>query len=147
MTQTNQSIKKSSTDWSTLISISIIGLMFFIFGFVSWVNAILIPYFKIACELTHFQSYLVAFAFYVAYFFMSVPSSFLLEKVGFKKGMMMGFFAMDEERATQVMLHVHTRGRGVCGVYTREVAESKVSQVNDFARLHQHPLLCMMEKA
>lgn len=94
MTQTNQSIKKSSTDWSTLISISIIGLMFFIFGFVSWVNAILIPYFKIACELTHFQSYLVAFAFYVAYFFMSVPSSFLLEKVGFKKGMMMGFFAM-----------------------------------------------------
>ncbi|MFV0265957.1 MAG: sugar MFS transporter [Draconibacterium sp.] len=79
---------------TTFISIAILGLMFFIFGFVSWVNAILIPYFKIACELTHFQSYLVAFAFYVAYFFMSVPSSFLLEKVGFKKGMMMGFFAM-----------------------------------------------------
>nr|WP_282189163.1 sugar MFS transporter [Maribellus sp. YY47] len=68
--------------------------MFFIFGFVSWVNAILIPYFKIACELTHFQSYLVAFAFYVAYFFMSVPSSLLLDKVGFKKGMMIGFFSM-----------------------------------------------------
>ena len=57
------------------------------------------------------------------------------------------FFAMDEEKATQVMLHVHTRGRGVCGVYTREVAESKVAQVNEFARLHQHPLLCTMEKA
>jgi len=57
------------------------------------------------------------------------------------------FFAMNLEKATQVMLHVHTRGRGVCGVYTREVAESKVAQVNEFARLNQHPLLCTMEKA
>jgi glucose/galactose transporter len=90
----NQHNKSKQTNWTTVISISIIGLMFFIFGFVSWVNAILIPYFKIACELTHFQSYLVAFSFYIAYFFMSVPSSFLLEKVGFKKGMMFGFFVM-----------------------------------------------------
>lgn len=57
------------------------------------------------------------------------------------------FFAMDLERATQVMLHVHTRGRGVCGVYTREVAESKVAQVNEFSRMNQHPLLCTMEKS
>ena len=57
------------------------------------------------------------------------------------------FFAMDAEKATQVMLHVHTRGRGVCGVFTREVAESKVAQVNEYARLNQHPLLCTMEKA
>jgi Uncharacterized conserved protein len=57
------------------------------------------------------------------------------------------FFALDLERATQVMLHVHTRGRGVCGVYTREVAESKVAQVNEFSRMNQHPLLCTMEKA
>lgn len=57
------------------------------------------------------------------------------------------FFNMDRERATQVMLHVHTRGRGVCGVYTREVAETKVTQVNEFARSHQHPLLCTLEKA
>lgn len=90
----NQHNKSKQTNWTTVISISIIGLMFFIFGFVSWVNAILIPYFKIACELTHFQSYLVAFSFYIAYFFMSIPSSFLLEKVGFKKGMMLGFFVM-----------------------------------------------------
>ena len=90
----NQTNKQQKTDWSTVISISIIGLMFFIFGFVSWVNSILIPYFRIACELTNLQSYLVAFAFYVAYFFMSVPSSFLLEKLGFKKGMMFGFFTM-----------------------------------------------------
>jgi ATP-dependent Clp protease adaptor protein ClpS len=57
------------------------------------------------------------------------------------------FFAMNREKATQVMLHVHTRGKGVCGVYTREVAESKVTQVNEFSREHQHPLLCTMEKA
>ncbi|GLU52772.1 sugar MFS transporter [Dyadobacter frigoris] len=78
----------------TNISIFLIGLMFFIFGFVSWVNSILIPYFKIACELTSFQAYLVAFAFYIAYFVMSVPSSYLLKAVGFKKGMMFGFWAM-----------------------------------------------------
>lgn len=78
----------------TIISILIIGLLFFIFGFVSWVNAILIPYFKIACELTNFQSYLVAFAFYISYFVMSVPSSYLLKSVGFKKGMMIGFWTM-----------------------------------------------------
>ena len=57
------------------------------------------------------------------------------------------FFSMDMDKATQVMLHVHTRGRGACGVYTREVAESKVSQVNEYARMSQHPLLCTMEKA
>ncbi|WP_460457609.1 ATP-dependent Clp protease adapter ClpS [Arenimonas alkanexedens] len=56
------------------------------------------------------------------------------------------FFVMNREKATQVMLQVHTRGKGVCGVYTREVAESKVTQVNDFSREHQHPLLCTMEK-
>ncbi len=84
----------SLTKRDTVISIFIIGLLFFIFGFVSWVNAILIPYFKIACELTHFQAYLVTFAFYISYFIMSVPSSFLLKKVGFKKGMMTGFWIM-----------------------------------------------------
>lgn len=78
----------------TTISIVLIGLMFFIFGFISWVNSILIPYFKTACELTSFQAYLVAFAFYIAYFIMSVPASYLLRAVGFKKGMMAGFWAM-----------------------------------------------------
>ena len=65
--------------------------MFFIFGFVSWVNAILIPYFRISCELTHFESYFVAFAFYIAYFVMAIPSGVLLKKVGFKRGIMYGF--------------------------------------------------------
>lgn len=84
----------SLTKRDSLISILIIGLLFFIFGFVSWLNAILIPYFKIACELTNFQSYLVTFAFYISYFIMSVPSAYLLKKAGFKKGMMTGFLAM-----------------------------------------------------
>lgn len=74
-----------------LISLAILAGMFFIFGFVSWVNSILIPYFRIACELTHFESYFVAFAFYIAYFVMAVPSGMLLKKVGFKRGIMYGF--------------------------------------------------------
>ena len=57
------------------------------------------------------------------------------------------FFAMTREKATQIMLHVHTRGVGVCGVYTRDIAETKVIQVNDFSRSHQHPLMCTMEEA
>jgi len=57
------------------------------------------------------------------------------------------FFRMDREKATQIMLHVHTRGVGVCGVYTRDIAETKVSQVNDYSRSHQHPLMCTMEEA
>lgn len=84
------------------IAIAIVGMMFFIFGFVSWVNAILIPYFRIACELTNFQSYLVTFAFYIAYLVMSIPASFVLKRAGFKKGIMYGFFCM----ATGAMLFV-----------------------------------------
>ncbi len=57
------------------------------------------------------------------------------------------FFSMNREKATQIMLHVHTRGRGVCGVFTYEIAETKVAQVNEYSRTHQHPLLCTMEEA
>jgi ATP-dependent Clp protease adaptor protein ClpS len=57
------------------------------------------------------------------------------------------FFGMSEEKATQVMLHVHTRGIGVCGVFSKDVAETKVRLVNDFSRKHQHPLMCTMEEA
>ena len=57
------------------------------------------------------------------------------------------FFGMNRERATQVMLHVHTRGKGVCGIYSRDVAEPKVALVNDYSREHQHPLMCTMEEA
>ena len=84
----------SLSERDAFVSMLIIGTLFFIFGFVTWVNSILIPYFKIACELSNFQSYLVAFAFYISYFVMSVPSSFLLKAVGFKKGIMMGLWIM-----------------------------------------------------
>ena len=57
------------------------------------------------------------------------------------------FFRMDREEAMRVMLHVHQRGVGVCGVFSYEVAETKVNQVMDFARQNQHPLQCTMEKA
>lgn len=57
------------------------------------------------------------------------------------------FFGMNREKATQVMLHVHTRGKGVCGVYTHDIAETKVAQVNDYSREHQHPLMCTLEEA
>jgi ATP-dependent Clp protease adaptor protein ClpS len=56
------------------------------------------------------------------------------------------FFSKSREEATQVMLHVHRRGVGVCGVYTYEVAEIKVNQVTEFARRNQHPLRCTLEK-
>ena len=57
------------------------------------------------------------------------------------------FFTLDREQATRVMLHVHQRGKGVCGVFTREIAETKVAQVTQFARESRHPLLCDMEEA
>ena len=57
------------------------------------------------------------------------------------------FFSMNREQATQVMLQIHTQGKGVCGTFTREIAETKVAQVSEFSHRNQHPLLCVMEKA
>lgn len=72
----------------------IIGLLFFIFGFITWANSQLIPYLKLACQLTTTQSYYVATAFFAAYFVMSIPSSYVLKATGFKKGMSLGLFIM-----------------------------------------------------
>ncbi|HRP89591.1 MAG TPA: sugar MFS transporter [Edaphocola sp.] len=72
----------------------IIGLLFFIFGFITWANSQLIPYLKIACQLSATESYFVATAFFAAYFFMSIPSSYVLKKTGFKVGMSVGLFVM-----------------------------------------------------
>lgn len=55
------------------------------------------------------------------------------------------YFGLEEPAATQVMLQVHTQGKGICGVYTRDIAETKVVQVNDYSRGNDHPLLCCME--
>jgi ATP-dependent Clp protease adaptor protein ClpS len=56
------------------------------------------------------------------------------------------FFRMNREQATQVMMNVHVKGAGVCGVFSRDIAETKVEQVNEYARNNQHPLLCAMEE-
>jgi len=77
-----------------LTSIIIIGVLFFIFGFVTWLNGTLIPYLKIACELNNFQAYFVATAFYISYFVMALPSSWVLKKTGFKRGMSLGLVVM-----------------------------------------------------
>ena len=72
----------------------IIGSLFFVFGFVTWVNSVLIPYFKLTCALNATEAMLVAFAFYISYFVMAFPSSFILKKTGYKNGMMLGLFVM-----------------------------------------------------
>ena len=84
----NKFIKGTNSD------ILIIGILFFIFGFVTWLGSILIPYLKIACELTTFESYLVAFSFYISYTIMAIPSAWVLRKTGSKKGMSLGLFIM-----------------------------------------------------
>lgn len=88
MTQTTGTIEKNQSN--TLVPMVILTSLFFIFGFVTWLNGPLIPFFKLACELTESQSYFVAFAFYIAYFVMAIPSSWLIEKVGYKNGLSLG---------------------------------------------------------
>lgn len=72
----------------------IIGALFFVFGFVTWLNGTLIPFLQLACELTISQALLVTFAFYMAYFFLAIPSSYILKVTGFKNGMALGLFVM-----------------------------------------------------
>lgn len=79
----------------TLLGMTIIGLLFFIFGFVTWLNATLIPYLELACNLKYeWQAYLVTFAFYISYFVMALPSSYILKKTRLKNGMMLGLWLM-----------------------------------------------------
>ncbi len=75
-------------------SILIIALLFSVFGFVTWLGSVLIPYLRIACELTIFESYFVAFSFYISYTIMAIPSAWVLKKTGFKKGMSAGLLMM-----------------------------------------------------
>lgn len=77
-----------------LSPIYIIGALFFVFGFVTWLNSVLIPYLKIACQLNNFESYLVAFSFYIAYLVMAIPSAWVLKVTGFKNGMSLGLLIM-----------------------------------------------------
>ncbi len=75
-------------------SLFIIGVLYFVFGFVTWLNGTLIPFLKIACQLSDFLAYFVTFAFYISYFVMALPSSAILEKIGFKNGIATGLFIM-----------------------------------------------------
>jgi MFS transporter, FHS family, L-fucose permease len=74
--------------------IFIIGSLFFVFGFLTWLGAVLIPYLRIACELNNLESYLVTFAFYISYMVMAIPAAKVLEHTGYKKGMSIGLFTM-----------------------------------------------------
>jgi glucose/galactose transporter len=87
MVSTNTSSLPAKSSNSPII---IVGILFFIFGFITWLNGVLIPYLKIACQLSNFQAYLVTTAFYIAYLVMAWPSSVVLKKMGFKNGMAAG---------------------------------------------------------
>ena len=85
-------MNKTSTNRNALV---IIGILFFVFGFVTWLNGTLIPFLKLACQLENdIQAFFVTFAFYMAYFFLAIPSSIILSKTGFKNGMALGLLVM-----------------------------------------------------
>ena len=92
MTTTTTTNAISRKDY--IFSVAIIGLFFFIFGFVTWLNGILIPFLRTACELNDFEAYFVTFAFYVSYLVMALPSSMVLKRTGFKNGMSLGLWIM-----------------------------------------------------
>ena len=92
--QSNSPTAEVSNKSGTNRSIIIIGALFFIFGFVTWLNSVLVPYLKIACELNNFQSYFVVTAFYISYLVMALPSAWVLKTTGFKKGMSLGLLVM-----------------------------------------------------
>ncbi|KGJ88684.1 sugar MFS transporter [Thalassotalea sp. ND16A] len=79
---------------SSLIPMAIVGGLFFVFGFVTWLNGSLIPFLKIACELNHMEAYLVTMAFYIAYTVMALPVSAVLKRTGYKNGMVLGLLVM-----------------------------------------------------
>lgn len=85
---------QSSNKNSYITSLFLVGCLYFIFGFITWLNGTLIPFLKTACELNNFQSYFVTFAFFISYFVMAIPSSAILKKTGFKKGMSLGLLVM-----------------------------------------------------
>ncbi len=92
MEQTATTSPMSRKDY--VISLTVIAIFFFIFGFVTWLNGIPIPFLRTACELTDFQAYFVTTAFYISYFIMALPSSAVLKKTGFKNGMSVGLWIM-----------------------------------------------------
>ena len=89
----NKEVSPQSTQ-RTFVPILIIAGLFFIFGFVTWINGALIPFMKTISELTDAQSYLVASASYISFVVMALPASYILERIGFRKGMSLGLVVM-----------------------------------------------------
>lgn len=85
---------KNHSTTNYIFPITVIGVLFFIFGFITWANSQLIPYLREACQLTETESYLVGTAFFAAYFVMALPGSYILKSTGFKRGMSVGLFVM-----------------------------------------------------
>ena len=79
---------------NTVFGLVIIGILYFVFGFVTWLNGTLIPFLQTACQLNEVAAYLVTFAFYISYFVWALPSSYILKKTGFKNGIAIGLFVM-----------------------------------------------------
>lgn len=89
-TKVDSMIQDNSSSQSSLIPMAIIGTLFFVFGFVTWINGALIPFLQMVCQLTETQALMVAFSFYVAYVVMALPMSWVLDKVGYRMGMVLG---------------------------------------------------------
>lgn len=87
-------LEKSKKNLSAYRSLYLIGALFFVFGFITWLNSVLIPYLKIACQLNNLEAYFVAFSFYISYFTMAIPSGKIIHQVGYKKGMALGLSVM-----------------------------------------------------
>src|SRR6478752_6703367 len=88
-------VMQSTKKQTNTKAIFIIGVLFFIFGFVTWLNGTLIPFLKLACQLKNdIEAFFVTFAFYMAYFFLAIPSSWILKSTGYKKGMALGLLIM-----------------------------------------------------
>ncbi len=82
------------TTKKSIFPMIIIGILFFIFGFVTWLNGSLIPFLKVICNLTEFQALFVTFAFYISYTIMALPMAYVLERTGYKNGMALGLGVM-----------------------------------------------------
>ncbi len=90
----DSAINQTEHQGSSYMPMMIVGALFFIFGFVTWLNGSLIPFLQIACELSHMEAYLVTMAFYISYTVMALPMSMILRRTGYRKGMMLGLLIM-----------------------------------------------------
>jgi glucose/galactose transporter len=118
--QVNQTID-SSAQKTNYQAVFIIGVLFFIFGFVTWLNGTLIPFLKLACQLdSDVEAFFVTFAFYMAYFFLALPSSYLIKKTGYKRGMSLGLFTMAVGSAIFIpAAHGRTFGLFLTGLFVQ----------------------------